>query len=111
MDDIQEGNALIYRFVNRHNDNEKLIEWGIDMYVNGKNALLSYNKSWEKMMFVISEIEKEENIDMVMVSGKGTIIRFKKKEQEDIYFKVKKDINKIDACWKTIVEYIKQLKK
>jgi hypothetical protein len=107
-DEIKTSNAMIYRFVNRHNDNKKLVEWGIDMYINGKNSLISYNKSWDKLMFVISEIEKEENIDMVTVSGKGTVIRFKNKSKEDIFVKVNnRTTNKIEACWKTIIQYLK----
>lgn len=103
---ITEGNLRIYRYLNRNRADQKLVEWSIEIYLHQKSNSIGYHTRWEKLMDAVEEIEKDENVSNVTVSGKGTVVKFKNNHAEDIFVKVGAGTDKKQACWKTIIDYI-----
>jgi hypothetical protein len=102
------SNMRVFRYMNRHHD-EKLVEWKLDLLLHRESTILAYQKDWSKMMDVIEEIEKDEEITNITVSTKGTAIKFK--SGEDLFEKVAKKMDKKMACWSTIIKYLERLDK
>lgn len=110
---VTDGNVRIFRYMYRNREDQKFVEWAIDVYLHNANqqATLWYHTKWERLMLVIEEIEKDEQVANVTVSGKGTVIRFKNGNFPDVFVKVGAEVDKKEACWRTIVNYMHFLEK
>ena len=110
---ILDGNIRIFRYMYRNREDQKFVEWQIDVYIHNaqQQGSILYHTRWERLMGVIDEIEKDELISSVTVSGKGTVIRFKNGNSTDIFVKVSAEVDKKEACWRTIVNYMHFLEK
>ena len=111
QDPIIQSNIRIFRYMNRHQESQNLVEWKIDLLIHEKKStVLSYQDDWKKLMEVTDEIEKDEFVANVIVSSKGTEIKFNGTENH-LYVKVGEGVDKKQACWKTIIKYLNKLEK
>ena len=111
LDPIIQSNVRIFKYMNRGQE-QKLVDWKIDLLLHDdKKTVLSYQNDWKKLMEVTDEIEKDELVSNVIVSSKGTEIKFEAGKEHNLFVKVGEGIDKKQACWRTIIKYLNKIEK
>lgn len=112
LDPIIQSNIRIFKYMNRNQESQKLVDWKIDILLHDrKSTVLSYQDDWKKLMEVTDEIEKDELVSNVIVSSKGTEIKFEAGKEHNLFVKVGEGIDKKQACWKTIIKFLNKIDK
>lgn len=111
LDPIIQSNVRIFKYMNRKQE-KSLVDWKIDLLLHDKKStVLSYQNDWKKLMEVTDEIEKDELVSNVIVSSKGTEIKFEAGKEHNLFVKVGEGIDKKQACWRTIIKYLNKIEK
>lgn len=110
-DPIIKSNVRIFKYMNRKQE-QSLVDWKIDLLLHDKKStVLFYQNDWKKLMDVTDEIEKDELVSNVIVSSKGTEIKFEAGKEHNLFVKVGEGIDKKQACWRTIIKYLNKIEK